>query len=387
MGKKLICVWLSLTVLLFSTITIYAEDDAQGEFLNRNIDINGNRIANYYLENPLFLYQGMTYFPLTEEMGELFGFTADMDWESRTLKILKQEPVRTAVSEEVLKSNLVNPKAVILRNITVLTLAEEEKDKPELPVELEGVSLSAKDIDIGGQLEEIKAQAEAEIIEIPELIVEELDLTEYELLQVGDALYLPVRALTGENCFGWDVYYDDYSGLYLSTNPGVDAVSTFDKAESDYNKGLASYIVSRNKEVTPGKALMLTFLFKHEADVSGVDEKLLMAMAHKESTFRTDIVGKSGPVGLMQIMPKTAERYGIPREKLFDPHVNIEFGAKYIGAKIDEYDNTTIALSAYNQGGVAISRGTYNTRYADKVTASKAALEKYLTENGYGSGE
>ena len=387
MGKKLICVWLSLTVLLFSTITIYAEDDAQGEFLNRNIDINGNRIANYYLENPLFLYQGMTYFPLTEEMGELFGFTADMDWESRTLKILKQEPVRTAVSEEVLKSNLVNPKAVILRNITVLTLAAEEEEKPELPVELKGVSLSAKDIDIGGQLEEIRAQAEAEIIKIPELIVEELDLAKYELLQVGDTLYLPIRALTGESCFGWDVYYDDYSGLYLSTNPGVDAVSTFDKAESDYNKGLASYIVSRNKEITSGEALMLTFLFKHEADVSGVDEKLLMAMAQKESTFRTDIVGKSGSVGLMQIMPKTAERYGIPREKLFDPHVNIEFGAKYIGAKIDEYDNTTIALSAYNQGGLAISRGTYNTRYADKVTASKAALEKYLTDNGYGSGE
>ncbi|MDD2216722.1 MAG: hypothetical protein PHE41_09210, partial [Eubacteriales bacterium] len=86
MAKKLVSVWLSVTILLFSTITIFAEESVEGQFLNRNIDINGSRLANYYLEDPFFLYQGSAYMPLTEEMGEILGFSVEMDWESRTCK-------------------------------------------------------------------------------------------------------------------------------------------------------------------------------------------------------------------------------------------------------------------------------------------------------------
>jgi soluble lytic murein transglycosylase-like protein len=128
-------------------------------------------------------------------------------------------------------------------------------------------------------------------------------------------------------------------------------------------------------------------LFKHEAEVHGVDEVLLMAMAKKESTFKYDAVGKNGPVGLMQIMPKTAAGYGISREQLFDPHVNIEFGARYIKNNLALYDNNkTVALSAYNQGGRAISRGTYSTRYANNVTGAEKTISQYLVNNGYGLG-
>src|SRR5690606_21446788 len=154
-AKKLVSVWLSLAILLSSTITIYAEDEVQGQFLNRNIDINGNRIANYYLEYPLFTYDGTTYFPLTQEMGELLGFDVEMDWESRTLKILKKEPVRTVLAEEVLKSNLENPKAIVLNDVSVLMMAEKER-KLKLPVKLQGVSMSAEYLDIASQLKRIR---------------------------------------------------------------------------------------------------------------------------------------------------------------------------------------------------------------------------------------
>lgn len=122
--------------------------------------------------------------------------------------------------------------------------------------------------------------------------------------------------------------------------------------------------------------------------IGGMDEILLMAMAQKESSFRTDAVGSgSGPVGLMQIMPSTAKRYGIARSQLFNPHVNIEFGAKYIGDKLKHYDDKIVALSAYNQGGGAISRGSYNTRYAGRITTAEGSLTDYLVKNGYGLGE
>lgn len=371
----------------FSTITIYAEENVEGQFLNRNIDINGNRLANYYLEDPFFLYQGSAYVPLTEEIGEILGFSVETDWESRTLKILKKEPTRTGLKEKVLKSNLENINAVIVQDMTVLTMAEKEKDI-NVDLVLHGVMLTAADLDVGGQLRLIKEKAESEFIEVPELVVEELDIDEYPLLQAGDVFYLPVRAFTGENCFGWDVFYDNYSGLYISTKPGVSATAFFDTGESDYNRGLVDYILSRNKNLSRGWATMLVFLFKHEADINDVDEILLIAMAEKESTFRCDAIGGGGAVGIMQIMPKTAAGYGISRSELFDPHVNIEFGAKYIGDKISQYNNNkTVALAAYNQGPVAVSRGSYSTRYANRITGAEKSITNYLVKNRYGLGE
>ncbi len=369
MAKKLISVWLSLAVLLLSTITIFAEENVEGQFLNRNIDINGNRIANYYLRNPFFLHQGSAYIPLTEESGNLLGFTVEMDWENRTLKILKKEPVRTKLLEEKLKSNLADLPAVILKDVSVLLMSTPLKQ------DVDGHFALFNDVFLG------------DFLRIPELKVGKLNTDEYPLLRSADTFYLPVRAFVDNDCFRWDAYFDNYSGLYISTVPGVDSKSFFDKEESNYNKGLVNYILSKNKNLSTGWATMLVFLFKHEAEVNGIDELLIMAMAEKESTFRADVVGKGGPVGLLQIMPKTAQAYGITRDQLFDPHVNIEFGTKYIKDKLDQYNNNkTVALSAYNQGGMAISRGGYSTRYAKKITGAEKSIENYLQDNGYGLG-
>ena len=100
-----------------------------------------------------------------------------------------------------------------------------------------------------------------------------------------------------------------------------------------------------------------------------------MALAQKESTFRTDEAG-SGAVGIMQIMPATAMKYGITRSELLDAHTNIEFGSKYIADKVKYYGDTTVALSAYNQGGAAVSRGSYSTRYATNITGNRKRPDK-----------
>ncbi|PKM84217.1 MAG: hypothetical protein CVU86_08415 [Firmicutes bacterium HGW-Firmicutes-11] len=385
MAKKLISVWLSLTVLLFSTITIYAEEDiVQGQFLNRTIDINGNRIENYYLENPVFLYQGTAYLPLTGELGDLLGFAVDMDQESRTLTLTKTDPIRTSLQEEVLKSDLTCPPAKVVKDIDVVIKAVESRRRPNLPVSLQGISATAADIDIGGQLTSMR-RAEADTMGIPVFAQESLDKETYSILMANDVYYVPVRALTGESCFGWNLLFDDYTGLYISTDPEVPVNAYFDRAESDYNRGLAQYIVSRNSAISIDKATMLVFLFRHEAKVNDVDEILLMAMAQKESTFRTDAVGGTA-IGLMQITVGTAARYGISKDQLYDPHTNIEFGAKYIGDKLDHYDDKVIALTAYNAGGAAISRGSYTTRYAGRITDAEASIRDFLVNKGFGLG-
>ena len=74
MAKKLISVWLSLTILLFSSISIYADEEViQGDFFLKNIVINGENIVNYQLSNPVLFYQDHTYVPMDTEMERILG--------------------------------------------------------------------------------------------------------------------------------------------------------------------------------------------------------------------------------------------------------------------------------------------------------------------------
>ena len=50
MKKKLILVWLTLLMVLFSSISIYAEEDVQGDFFEKHVIINGEEIINYNLQ-------------------------------------------------------------------------------------------------------------------------------------------------------------------------------------------------------------------------------------------------------------------------------------------------------------------------------------------------
>lgn len=379
MAKKLISVWLSATILLFSTIAIYADEKVEGQFLNRNININGTTLENYYLEKPLLLHGGLTYLPLTEEMGDLLGFDFEMDWDSNTLKISIVDPEKTGLEKKTLKNNLQDLPAVVQRDINAYIVTEKENEGIFQNF-MEAILAYPFGKDVDGNTVAFGDRF------FTNWAVEEIaiDTENYPILMSGNTLYVPVRAFTDQSSLGWDVYYDNYSGVYISSDERISAISLLDEKESNYNKGLANYIMSRNREISLGWALTLVFIFKHEAEITGVDELLLMAMAQKESTFIYDIVGRNGPVGIMQIMPKTAAGFGITPEELLDPHVNIEFGAKYIKSKLDQYgSDVTVALSAYNQGGRAISRGSYNTRYATNIKTVQNTIEKYLVNKGY----
>ena len=78
-------------------------------------------------------------------------------------------------------------------------------------------------------------------------------------------------------------------------------------------------------------------LLKDAAAAHGIDYELLQALIATESGFDTFAVSPKGAVGLMQLMPPTAERYGVKAEqkipiekKLTDPKTNIKAGASYL---------------------------------------------------------
>lgn len=93
----------------------------------------------------------------------------------------------------------------------------------------------------------------------------------------------------------------------------------------------------------------LNQLFLKASETYGVDVKLLKCIAYAESNFNPNSTSGSGAMGVMQLMPKTAESLGV--RDAYDPEQNILGGAKYIARQLGYFDgNIEFALAAYNAG-------------------------------------
>ena len=138
---------------------------------------------------------------------------------------------------------------------------------------------------------------------------------------------------------------------------------------------------SNNRQLGYAESLYFVYLFRHEARVNGVDPVFLMAIARNESQFRKHVVG-GGAVGLMQIMPKTGARFGYSVGALYDPHMNIQFGASYISRFLRSYSSPTIALTAYNAGPGRVASGEYSTAYAEHVLGHQQTILGWLRSRG-----
>jgi soluble lytic murein transglycosylase-like protein len=87
------------------------------------------------------------------------------------------------------------------------------------------------------------------------------------------------------------------------------------------------------------------------------DSRLLNAIIHVESRFNPLAVSAKGAIGLMQVMPATAERMGLrdPERTLFDPLSNLHAGARYLRLLLDMFHGQLeLAIAAYNAGEGAV---------------------------------
>ena len=88
---------------------------------------------------------------------------------------------------------------------------------------------------------------------------------------------------------------------------------------------------------------------------SGLSPALAYAVMKAESNFEESAVSSAGAVGLMQLLPSTAqfiaERSGIPflPERLFDGEYNTRLGCAYLAYLLERFEEET-ALAAYNAG-------------------------------------
>ncbi len=66
------------------------------------------------------------------------------------------------------------------------------------------------------------------------------------------------------------------------------------------------------------------------ASEAGLDPRLVKSIVAAESEFTARAVSPAGALGLMQVMPATAEYMGVPRTALFDPEENVRAGTRYL---------------------------------------------------------
>jgi hypothetical protein len=85
-----------------------------------------------------------------------------------------------------------------------------------------------------------------------------------------------------------------------------------------------------------------------------VNPDLVHAVIEVESAWNPKARSRKGALGLMQLMPKTAARFGV--RDLFDPQENIEGGVRYLRFLLDRFHgNLKYSLAAYNAGEGAVA--------------------------------
>jgi soluble lytic murein transglycosylase-like protein len=138
-------------------------------------------------------------------------------------------------------------------------------------------------------------------------------------------------------------------------------------------------------DISPGyKAVK--HLLRDASVLHGIDYELLQAVIATESGFNTHAVSPKGAVGLMQLMPPTAQRYGVTADnnspvekKLTDPRTNIRAGSRYLSDLIAMFPGQLdLAVAAYNAGEGAVQRaGNRIPNYPETRNYVKTVMQLY----------
>jgi len=108
-------------------------------------------------------------------------------------------------------------------------------------------------------------------------------------------------------------------------------------------------------ETSLGRSAEFDSLIERAARAQAVRPELVRAVIVVESAFNPRAVSRRGAVGLMQLLPATARRYGVA--DAFDPEQNIMAGVHYLRDLLTRYgNNLELTLAAYNAGEDAVER-------------------------------
>lgn len=131
-----------------------------------------------------------------------------------------------------------------------------------------------------------------------------------------------------------------------------------------------------NQELASECSAEILPYFKLAAIESGVDVNLLLSIAKAESSFDPSVTSHSGAMGIMQLMPFTAEEYGV--SNAYSAAESIPAGAKLLANLLTKYNgDVSLAAAAYNAGSGSVEKYNGIPPYEETQNYVKKVLSYY----------
>lgn len=173
-------------------------------------------------------------------------------------------------------------------------------------------------------------------------------------------------------------YVDKYGRITYTDKPGkgnyVRLIKTWKGwAAQPYARLNSANFAKNRKKFAP--------TVDNAAERYNLPKSLLHAVITAESAYDPSAISIAGAVGLMQLMPETAKRYGVKNRE--DPYENIHGGSRYLRDLLDMFNNDmTLALAAYNAGEGAVKKyGNKVPPYAETQNYVRKVQEYYRQYN------
>jgi soluble lytic murein transglycosylase-like protein len=152
---------------------------------------------------------------------------------------------------------------------------------------------------------------------------------------------------------------DDSSGRQFFINSEPPARSKLNS--SGVRPHATIYLPAESSFTGPGRPAMsidrdgAEKLVREAAERHHMDPALVRAVIETESGWNAAAKSRKGAVGLMQLIPTTAVRFGV--YDAFSPQQNVDAGVRYLKTLLERYNgNLDLALAAYNAGEGAVDR-------------------------------
>ncbi len=175
---------------------------------------------------------------------------------------------------------------------------------------------------------------------------------------------------------------------YVDDNYTVNNINRTAEANKTVSSQFDSLLASETAKLVENGSTEynLKDIFAEAAEKYGIPQELLEAIGYHESRFQTGVTSSAGAMGIMQLMPGTAQAMGV--QDAYDPYDNIMGAAKLLGYLSDLYDgDLKLTLAAYSAGtgnvakygGVPPFSETQN--YIKDIFEMLNSGESFLNEN------
>jgi len=160
----------------------------------------------------------------------------------------------------------------------------------------------------------------------------------------------------------------------LSGHPLLNTKGKLVRRSKDMNN--MGHYVARRTLRAERQMRVLSPLIYQQAKIHDVEESLVKAVIYTESYFNPNATSRKGASGLMQLMPATAEKYGV--DDLYNPRQNIVAGIKHLKYLLNLYPyKLKFAIAAYNAGENAVNKYNGIPPYKETQGYVKKVMKHY----------